>query len=63
MFFSVFRHVSVWVMQGKKPVELYQATMDVCNVVLGSTCLLLVTISLGSLIWRVLDAVRLHKHW
>ena len=29
----------------------------------GSTCLLLVTISLGFLLWRVLDAIRLKKKW
>lgn len=29
----------------------------------GSTCLVLVTISLGFLLWRVLDAIRLKKNW
>lgn len=33
------------------------------NAAVGSTCLLLVTISLGFLLWRVLDAVGLKKNW
>lgn len=33
------------------------------NAGVGSGCLLLMTVSLGSLMWCVYEAVRLHKHW
>ncbi|KAL0050037.1 hypothetical protein WJX82_003243 [Trebouxia sp. C0006] len=48
---------------GSSPTILRHKTTPVWNVAIGSTCLLLVTLSLGSLLWRVLAAVRLHKHW
>ena len=50
-------------LQGSSPTVLRHRTTSVWNVAIGSTCLLLVTLSLGSLLWRVLDAVRVHKHW
>ena len=52
-----------WPLQGNKPFPYRQKTTYVWNVAVGSTCLLLVTLSLGGLVFRVLDAVRLRKNW
>ena len=49
--------------QGNKPYPFRHLAVYDWNVAVGSTCLLLVTISLTALTWRVLDAVRLHKRW
>ncbi|KAL0050321.1 hypothetical protein WJX82_008957 [Trebouxia sp. C0006] len=49
--------------QGNKTAIVNHTATWVWNVAIGSICLLLVTVFLGNLLWRVLDAVRLHKHW
>ncbi len=50
-------------LQGNKTAIVNHTATWVWNVAIGSICLLLVTVFLGNLLWRVLDAVRLHKHW
>jgi len=50
-------------LQGNQKAVLNRTATWVWNVAIGSICLLLVTAFLGNLLWRVLDAVRLHKHW
>jgi len=51
-------------LQGNGPATIKQhGATWVWNVAIGGICLLLVSVFLGSLLWRVLDAVRLHKHW
>ncbi|KAA6429424.1 MAG: hypothetical protein FRX49_00818 [Trebouxia sp. A1-2] len=49
--------------QGNQEATIKHSATWVWNVAIGSICLLCVSVFLGSLLWRVLDAVRLHKHW
>ncbi|KAL0042227.1 hypothetical protein WJX77_006708 [Trebouxia sp. C0004] len=49
--------------QGGRKATIQNTATWVWNVAIGSICLLLVTVFLGNLLWRVLDAVRLHKNW
>ena len=54
---------NTWHLQGNASTALRHSTTYVWNVAVGSACLALLTLFLGSLLWRVLSAVRLRKHW
>ncbi|KAL3143143.1 hypothetical protein ABBQ38_003412 [Trebouxia sp. C0009 RCD-2024] len=45
------------------PYPFRRTTMYAWNVGVGSACWLLMTVSLASFVWHVLDAIRLHKNW
>ena len=55
--------VDMVMLQGNDAYSFRRNTIYVWNVAVGSSCLLLVTISILGIAWRVLVAARLHKTW
>ena len=60
---ELFSGVYLVMLQGDDGYSFRRKTIYVWNVAVGSSCLLLVTISVLGIVWRVLVAARLHKTW
>lgn len=70
MYKSALNAAQIWLsqastvcLQKSAPFSVFKKETYIWNVAVGGACLLFVTLSLGGLILRVLDAVRRRKNW